>query len=104
MNLICCASGDIHGAMDRLYQDVFKFEAAFGVRFDYILHVGDFGIWPDQSRIDKATRYHEGAGDFPVWLEDNRGMPRPTEMRIRALNAVRDVLHRSAPQHGRRRS
>jgi hypothetical protein len=72
-----CASGDIHGAMDRLYQDVFKFEAALGVRFDYVLHVGDFGV-PDPSRIDKATRHHDGAGDFPVWLEENRGVPRPT--------------------------
>lgn len=41
--MFICASGDIHGAMDRLYQDVFKFEATLGVRFDYVLHVGDFG-------------------------------------------------------------
>jgi hypothetical protein len=38
--------GDIHGAMDRLYDDVLAFEEALGVRFDYVLHVGDFGIWP----------------------------------------------------------
>jgi hypothetical protein len=36
--------------MDRLYQDVFAFKASLGVRFDYVLHVGDFGIWPDPSR------------------------------------------------------
>ena len=78
LSVFICASGDIHGAMDRLYQDVFKFEAALGVGFDYVLHVGDFGIWPDPSRIDKATRRHEGAGDFPVWLKENRGVPRPT--------------------------
>jgi predicted phosphodiesterase len=73
-----CAAGDIHGAMDRLYQDVFKFEAALGVRFDHVLHVGDFGVWPDPSRIDKAARHHDGAGDFPAWLKENRGVPRPT--------------------------
>jgi hypothetical protein len=42
--MLICAAGDIHGAMDRLYQDVIEFEAVLGVRFDYVLHVGDFGI------------------------------------------------------------
>jgi hypothetical protein len=64
--------------MDRLYQDVSAFEASLGVRFDCVLHVGDFGIWPDPDRIDKATRHHEGAGDFPAWLRENRAAPRPT--------------------------
>jgi Icc-related predicted phosphoesterase len=73
-----CAAGDIHGAMDRLYVDVVAFEASLGVRFDYVLQVGDFGIWADPNRIDKATRHHEGAGDFPAWLEENRAAPRPT--------------------------
>lgn len=54
--MLICAAGDIHGAMDRLYQDVFAFEASLGVCFDYVLRVGDFGIWPDPNRIDKATR------------------------------------------------
>jgi len=76
--MLICAAGDIHGAMDQLYQDVFAFEASLGVRFDYVLHVGDFGVWPDPSRIDKATRHHEGAGDFSAWLKESRGAPRPT--------------------------
>jgi Icc-related predicted phosphoesterase len=76
--MLICAAGDIHGAMDRLYQDVLGFEASLGVRFDYVLHVGDFGIWPDPSRIDKATRHHDGAGDFPAWFKENRRAPRPT--------------------------
>jgi predicted phosphodiesterase len=76
--MLICAAGDIHGAMDRLYHDVVAFESLLGVNFDYVLHVGDFGIWPDPSRIDKATRHHEGAGDFPTWLNDRRGTSRPT--------------------------
>jgi len=76
--MLICAAGDIHGSMDRLYQDVFAFEASLGIRFDYVLHVGDFGIWPDPSRIDKATRHHDGVGDFPAWLEERRRAPRPT--------------------------
>jgi predicted phosphodiesterase len=76
--VLICAAGDIHGAMDRLYQDVSAFEASLGIRFDHVLHVGDFGVWPDPNRIDKATRHHEGAGDFPAWFRENRAAPRPT--------------------------
>lgn len=76
--MLICAAGDIHGAVDHLYRNVIAFEASLGVRFDYVLHVGDFGIWPDPSRVDKATRHHEGAGDFPAWLRESRKAPRPT--------------------------
>ena len=63
--MLICAAGDIHGAMDRLYSDVFAFETSLGVRFDHVLQVGDFGIWPDPNQIDKATRHHDGAGRLP---------------------------------------
>jgi hypothetical protein len=76
--MILCAVGDIHGAIDHMYEDVLAFEEALGVRFAWVLHVGDFGIWPDPDRIDKATRKHEGAGDFPRWLAERRSAPRPT--------------------------
>ncbi len=76
--MILCGAGDIHGAIDRLYFDVLAFEADLGVRFDHVLHVGDFGIWPDARRIDKATRNHDGAGDFPVWFAEARAVPQPT--------------------------
>jgi len=42
MSVLICAAGDIHGAMERLYNDVLTFEAALGARFDWVLHVGDF--------------------------------------------------------------
>jgi hypothetical protein len=29
--MFICAAGDIHGAMDRLYDDVLAFEASLGV-------------------------------------------------------------------------
>jgi predicted phosphodiesterase len=76
--MLICAAGDIHGAMDRLYSDVLAFERRLGRRFDWVLHVGDFGIWPDPERTDRATRRHDGAGDFPVWLRENRPAPRRT--------------------------
>jgi len=76
--MLLCAAGDTHGALDRLYRDVLAFEADLGARFDQVLHVGDLGVWPDATHIDKATRNHEGAGDFPAWYTDQRGVPRPT--------------------------
>ncbi len=76
--MILCAAGDIHGAIDQLFAEVLAFEEALGVRFDAVLHVGDFGVWPDPSRVDKATRRHDGAGDFSRWLKEGRSAPRPT--------------------------
>ena len=76
--MILCAGGDIHGALDRFYEDILGFEGALGVRFEWVLHVGDFGVWPDPERIDRATRDHEGAGDFPTWFAAGRAVPRPT--------------------------
>jgi hypothetical protein len=64
--------------MDRMYEDVLAFETALGERFEWVLHVGDFGVWPDANRIDKATKKHDGAGDFPAWLAERRPAPRKT--------------------------
>ncbi len=76
--MILCAAGDIHGALDRMYEEVLAFETELGVRFEWVLHVGDLGVWPDPERIDRATRNHEGAGDFPAWWAERRPAPRRT--------------------------
>ncbi len=76
--MLICAAGDVHGALNRLYEDVLVFEAVIGIRFDCVLQVGDFRIWPDTSRIDRAARHHDGAGDFPTWLGEWRAVPRRT--------------------------
>jgi hypothetical protein len=76
--MIICAAGDSHGAIDRLFSGILDFERSLGVCFEVVLHVGDFGIWPDASRIDRATRNHDGAGDFPTWFAENRHAPRRT--------------------------
>jgi predicted phosphodiesterase len=77
-SMLVCAAGDIHGALDRFYADVAAFEASLEDCFDWILHVGDFGVWPDRARVDGATRRHDGAGDFPAWWADRRPAPRRT--------------------------
>src|SRR5690606_25542484 len=76
--MILCAAGDIHGRLDQMYTGVLAFEEALAVRFDFVLHVGDFGIWPDPNRVDGATKRHDGAGDFPSWIAERRAAPKPT--------------------------
>ena len=76
--MLLCAAGDIHGALDRMYDDVLSFETALGAQFAWILHVGDFGIWPDPDRIDRGARRHDGAGDFAAWLAKRSAAPRRT--------------------------
>jgi hypothetical protein len=54
-----------------MYEDVVAFEAALGVGFEWVLRVGDFDVWPDASRIDKATKKHDGGckrRDNHQWL------------------------------------
>ena len=34
VSVLICAAGDIHGAIERLYDDVLAFEAALSARFD----------------------------------------------------------------------
>jgi predicted phosphodiesterase len=64
--MFICIASDIHAAMDRVYDDLLAFEESLNVRFDYVLHVGDFGVRSDPDRIDKAARKHDGTGDLPV--------------------------------------
>ena len=63
--MLICAAGDIHGAMECLYEDVLAFEQNLGARFDWVLHVGDFGIWPDPEEIDSGTRNRLPSGSSP---------------------------------------
>jgi hypothetical protein len=41
-SVLICAASDIHGARERLNDDVLASEAALSVRFDWMLHVGGF--------------------------------------------------------------
>jgi predicted phosphohydrolase len=73
--MILCAAGDAHGALAALYRDVYDFAQHLRVTFTAVLHVGDFGIWPNPDKVDKATRKHDGAGDFPAWIKNKTKAP-----------------------------
>lgn len=68
--MLLCAAGDIHGAIDQLYRDVLAFENALGLRFDVVLHIGDFGVWPDPNRVDRAATSRR-----PIALEPPASRP-----------------------------
>ena len=59
----------------RAKPNVLDFETSRGVRFECVLHVGDVGVWRDPRRIDRATRKHDGAGDFRVCWSERRPAP-----------------------------
>jgi hypothetical protein len=48
--------GDLHGRVLPAFRLAAAWSRAHGVRVDGILQVGDLGYFPDNSRLDKATR------------------------------------------------
>jgi Icc-related predicted phosphoesterase len=83
--MLFCVAGDVHGKISLLYQKVLAFEDRLNVRFDGLLQVGDFGIWPDLSKIDNSTKINsfgkpasEQSGDFAEWWAAKREVPIPT--------------------------
>ncbi|MBP1358279.1 MAG: metallophosphoesterase [Sulfolobus sp.] len=47
--------GDIHGALEGMYKTVSHMEKAFEINISAVLQVGDMGVFPDLSRLDRAT-------------------------------------------------
>lgn len=77
--MLICAAGDIHGSMERFCDDLPAFETALSARFDWVLHVGDFGIWPDPEKIDRGTRNHDSAGEETVCVGGVGGCYGPSD-------------------------
>ena len=49
---------DIHGRILLAFKLVDRYQREMGQHIDLILQAGDMGIFPDQSRMDKATVRH----------------------------------------------
>jgi predicted phosphodiesterase len=50
--------GDIHGRIALMYTLAILWQQESGVKLDGLLQVGDFGAFPDLSKLDKATKKH----------------------------------------------
>lgn len=61
--------GDVHGNIDKFIEIIQPLNP------DVVIQVGDFGVWPDLNIVDRATRKHGGAGDFPRYFSENKGLP-----------------------------
>lgn len=72
-------TGSIDGEILDFYSRVLEFQRNNKIAFDWIFAVGDFGIWPDPQRIDRATRtFKKTAGDFPYLYLNQWEAPVPT--------------------------
>lgn len=49
--MLICAVGDAHGELDAMYAAVEALESEVGRPVACVVHVGDFGVWPDPSRF-----------------------------------------------------
>jgi hypothetical protein len=76
--MLICAAGDTHGEMVALYDGVSRLEAEIGRRVDLVVHVGDFGAFPDPAHLDEATRKHGDSGEFRELVRAGARVPRPT--------------------------
>ncbi|MDB4932796.1 MAG: hypothetical protein JWM10_5280 [Myxococcaceae bacterium] len=75
--MLICAVGDAHGEFDAMYAAVEALESEVGRRVACVLHVGDFGVWPDPEHLDEATERHGDRGGFRKLLRAG-SVPRRT--------------------------
>ncbi len=69
--MILAVLGDVHGALDAMYEAVRLFEEKHSLRVAGVLQVGDMGVFPDPAKLDRATWKHAredptelGAADY----------------------------------------
>jgi hypothetical protein len=75
--MLICAVGDAHGEFDAMYAAVEALESEVGRRVACVVHVGDFGVWPDPCHLDEATERHGDNGGFRKLLREG-AVPRRT--------------------------
>jgi hypothetical protein len=69
--MILALCGDVHGQILSFYEKLDQMQKDTGVRADYVLQTGNFGVWPDPSRVDRHTKRFKEAGDFAtLYLSD----------------------------------
>jgi hypothetical protein len=65
--------GNIYGAMEATYAKL------TGKYVHWVLSTGNYGVWPDPLRADRASRV-AGVGDFLLYLVGQKHIPIPTLM------------------------
>lgn len=70
--------GSLYGDISAKYRELGKFVYETNVPIDWCISTGNFGVWPDPLRADKASR--NSPGEFLDYLVGKRTLPIPTLM------------------------
>lgn len=70
--------GSIYGNIEQTYLELGKMVYQTSVPINWVLSTGNFGVWPDPLRADKASKSHPG--DFLDYLVGKKSIPIPTLM------------------------
>ena len=62
--------GDIHGRIALMYTLAILWQQESEVKLDGLLQVGDFGAFPDLSKLDKATKKHAAQDTDELGFQD----------------------------------
>jgi hypothetical protein len=68
---------DVHGRILLAFKLVDRYQHETGKHIDLIFQCGDMGIFPDRSRMDKATVRHAQADDTEVGFLEHFASPNP---------------------------
>lgn len=79
--------GDLHGNILLAFQCCLRWQQETGQQLDLILQVGDLGVFPDQTRLDSATRRHSERD--PAVLGFLQGFTMPQTEVVATLDRLR---------------
>ena len=70
--------GSLYGHLSDVYRTFGKLVHDTEIPIDWVLSTGNFGVWPDPLRADRASR--ENPGEFLDYLVGKKRLPIPTIM------------------------
>ncbi len=76
--MILFFAADSFGQLNNLYRRISDKIQDIGVKPDWVIHLGSFGIWPDPKRIDRATRLKRLETDFHKYYLTSTPVPYKT--------------------------
>ena len=88
--------GDLHGRIRAMYRHARDWEKSESRIVDTILQVGDFGIFPDPSRLTEVKIDKYGPGDYAELIREGWSAPIPTYF-CKGNNEDFEALERPLP-------
>ena len=76
--MIIFFAGEIHGKISEFYDKVLNTEKELGLKADWILQIGNFGIYPDPSLASYTAKKHGDMKEFASMYLNGQAVPRNT--------------------------